>query len=277
MIAAEARRLALAVLLLAAPGARGAAAAEPSGARRVQLGETLDDAELATVDGRREHLLAADAAANVFVFFRTQQERSVDTLKDLASCEQEFAGRPVRFVGLVSDTEPLAEVRAVVREAGVKMPVLVDAGDALYGKLGIRLHPVIGIADARRRLVGFEPFRQVNYCDRVRVRIRLALGEATPADVARVDEPPRSDTRSEAGVARRHLNFARQLHRVGEDARALEEVKKSLAFAPGADAYALQGEILSALRRCPEAQRAWAAAAKLDPAGLSAQTRSCTP
>jgi tetratricopeptide (TPR) repeat protein len=277
MTTRHATRLAVAILALAAPRGRAAGEASSVG-RRVQVGELVDDAELATLDGRREHLLAAGIGANVFVFFRPQQERSLDTLKDVASCEKEFAGKPVRFVGLVSDVWPREEVRAFVRESGVRMPILVDAGDALYGKLGVRLHPVIGIVDAQRRLVAFENFRQINYCDRVRVRIRLALGEATAADVARVDEPPRSDTHSEAGVARRHLNFARQLHRIHEDAKALDEVKKSLAFAPSAEGYALQGEILAGLRRCPEALRAFEAASKLDPASADGPgRRSCTP
>jgi len=245
--------------------------------RRVQVGDRVDDVELRTLDGGRDHLVAKGARVNVFVFFRPQQERSRDTLVDLAGCEKEFTGKPVRFVGVVSDAWPADEVRAFVRDAGVKMVVLVDEGDALYGKLGIRLHPVIGIVDAGRKLAAFEPFRQINYCDRVKVRIRLALGEATEADVARVDQPERTVTHTEGGVARRHLNFARQLHRIRQEEKALEEVRKSLAFAPGADAYGLQGEILAALGRCPEALRAFEAALKIEPANAAAKDgkRSC--
>jgi tetratricopeptide (TPR) repeat protein len=258
--------LGLAGGLLAVP-VLGRAAPEESDRsdRRVQVGEKVDDAELRTLDGKRDRLLAKGMKANVFVFFRLQQERSLDTLKDLASCEKEFAGRPVRFVGVVSDSWPAEDVKAFVRDSGAHMPVLVDEGDALYGRLGIRLHPVIGIVDAQRKLVAFEPFRQINYCDRVRVRIRLALGEATEADVAKVDQPERTVTHTEGGVARRHLNFARQLHRIKQEEKALDEVKKSLTFAPSADAYALQGEILAALGKCPDAVRAFDAALKLEP------------
>jgi tetratricopeptide (TPR) repeat protein len=277
---AAAAALALAGGLLAIP-LRGRAAPEESDRadRRVQIGDRIDDAELRTLDGKRDRLLARGVKANVFVFFRLQQDRSLDTMKDLAGCEKEFAGKPVRFVGVVSDSWPAGEVQAFVREAGVKMPVLVDDGDALYGKLGIRLHPVIGIVDGQRRLVAFEPFRQINYCDRVKVRIRRALGEASEAEVARVDEPERTVTHTDAGVARRHLNFARQLHRIGQDEKALDEVKKSLAFAPSAEAYALQGEVLVALRRCPDALRAFEIAAKLEPSNAAARDgrKGCAP
>jgi hypothetical protein len=38
-------------------------------------------------------------------------------------------------------------VKALVKQVGLRMPVLWDQADALYGKLGVRLHPVIGITD----------------------------------------------------------------------------------------------------------------------------------
>jgi tetratricopeptide (TPR) repeat protein len=245
--------------------------------RRVQIGDTVEDVQLPALGGGRDRLLAKGIKANVFVFFRPEQERSLDTLKELASCEKEFAGKPVRFVGVVSDSWPADQVRDLVREAGTRMPVLVDEGDALYGALGIRLHPVIGIVDARRKLAAFEPFRQINYCERVKVRIRFLLGEVSEAEIARVDEPARSTTRTDDGVARRHLNFARMLHRIKQEDKALEEIQKSLAIAPSAAALALQGEILAAIGKCPEALLAFEGALKIEPANPVALDgrRSC--
>lgn len=233
--------------------------------RRVQIGDTVDDVELRTIEGKKEHLLSSRVTVNVFIFFRPEQDRSLDTLKDMAGCEKEFAAKPVRWVGVVSDSWDGEVVKAFVKEAGVRMPVLVDAGDALYGKLGIRLHPVIAIADRKGKLAAFEPFRQINYCDRIRVRLKVLLGEATQADVAKVDEPERSVSRTEDGVARRHMNFARTLLQIKQHDKALEEVQKSLMMSPSAAAYALQGQILAAQGRCPDALRAYDAALKLEP------------
>lgn len=269
-----ARRLLLlgvAFLAIAAPPlARRARAAEND--RRVQVGDTVDDVELRTLEGKRDHLLSRSAKANVFVFFRPQQDHSLDTLKDLATCEKEFASKPVRFVGVVSDSWTVDEVRGVVDAAGVKMPVLLDEGDALYGKLGVRLHPVILIVDGKRKLAAYEPFREINYCERVKVRIRYALGEVDEAEIAKVDQPARATTRTDEGVARRHLNFARMLLRIQQREKALEEVQKSLAILPGADAYAMQGEILASQGKCPEAVRAFDAALKIEPDHAVAKT-----
>jgi tetratricopeptide (TPR) repeat protein len=258
------------VIGLAAGTAAGPVLADAD--RRVQVGDPVEDVELKTIDGRKDHLLAKGMAANVFIFFRPEQDRSLDTLKDMAGCEKEFAAKPVRWVGVVSDSWPIDEVKAFVKEAGVRMPVLVDAGDELYGKLGIRLHPVIGMVDRKGKLAAFEPFRQINYCDRIKVRVKLLLGEATEADVAKVDNPDASPLpHSDQGVARRHVNFARMLHQIKQPEKALEEIQKAIAIVPSAGAYALQGQILATLGKCPDAVRAFDAALKLEPANAVAQ------
>ncbi len=239
--------------------------------RRVQIGDTVQDVQLDALQGGKDHLLAKGVKANVFVFFRPEQEHSVDTLKDLATCEKEFAAKPVRFVGIVSDSWPADEVKALVKDTGVRMTVLVDRGDALYGALGIRLHPVIGIVDQKGKLTAFEPFREINYCERIKVRIRYLLGEVPEAEIAKVDEPARSPLpHSDEGVARRHVNFARRLHEIGQHEKALEEVQKGLAISPSAAGFALQGQVLAALGRCPDALRAFDAALKIEPANVVA-------
>jgi tetratricopeptide (TPR) repeat protein len=270
-------------LLAASPDAR--AAQDPSllvaraeGDRHAQIGDLVDDVELPTLDGRRERLLGKGMKANVFVFFRPEQDHSLETLKVLAACEAEFKSRPVRFVGIVSDSFPPEDVRAVVRESGVRMPVLVDTGDALYAALGVRLHPLIGVVDARRKLTAWEPFRKINYCERTRVRVRYLLGEVSEAEIAKVDEPETVDDKpQESGVAKRHVNYGRMLLQMGDHAGALAEVQKALLISPSAAAYALQGEVLAAMGKCPDATRAFEAALKIEPrnAVVQAKRSSC--
>ena len=262
------RTLAAALLLGLAGGgfAAPATTAAGEGDRRVQVGETVDDVELRTLDGRKEHLLQKGVSANVFVFFRAEQDRSADTLADMARCEREFEKRSVRWVGVVSDSWPPGIVQAMVKKSGVRMPILIDAGDALYGKLGIRVHPVIGLVDRRGKLAFFEPFRQINYCERIRIRIRALLGDATEADVAKVDNPDASPLpHSDQGVARRHVNFARRLHDIKQDDQALAELQKALALSPSAGAWALRGQILAGQKKCPDALRSFDEALKIEP------------
>lgn len=257
--------LALAAAALAAwPGA-GAAFSN------VALGAALENPVLPTLDGGRAELLSREHVASLFVFFRPQQDHSLDALRELESIRRELAGRPVRFVAVVSDAWPAEEVRAVVKAAGVAWPVLVDAEDALYGRLGVRLHPVVGIADGSLRLAAYEHFRQINFRELVLARLRVVLGDLQEAAMARVVEPERADTGSPAAEARRFVNLARALWRRGNAGKALETVGKSLEVLPSAPAYALQGEILAGRGDCRAALKAFEVALRLDPADTTAR------
>src|SRR5512138_3572159 len=161
----------------------------PPAQARAEPGTTLENVELRTLAGGKEKLLSPKAKANVFVFFRTGQDRSVDALKQMAACEKDFAGKPVYWTAVVSGSEPLEDVKSVVAAAGIKMPVLIDDGDVLYDRLGIRLHPMVGIADAKFTLVALEPYRQIEYCDVIKTRIRVLLGEASQAHLDAVLNP----------------------------------------------------------------------------------------
>lgn len=243
----------------------------------VEVGAVLENPTLPTLDGGRAELLSRQVTASLFVFFRPHQDHSLDALRRLAAIRQELAGRSVRFVGVVSDGWPAAEVREVVKAAGADWPVLVDVGDALYGRLGVRLHPVVGIADRTLRLVAYEHFRQINFGEIVLARLRIALGDLAEADMARVLEPERATTGSVEAEARRHLNLARALWKRSNAEKALASVRRSLAASPSAAAYALQGEILAAAGDCRAALPSFEAALKIDPADAVALTgrRGC--
>ena len=100
-----------------------------------QIGSVIENAELSTLDGSRQFFLT-NAAANVFLFIKPGSEHSDETLRQLAGLEKETERKSVHWVAIVSDNIPLPAVRAAVAAAGIKMPVLIDPGDALYGRLG---------------------------------------------------------------------------------------------------------------------------------------------
>jgi tetratricopeptide (TPR) repeat protein len=259
------RRRPLVACLVA--GALGSAAWPRAGRAfsEVAVGDPVPNATLPALGGGTADLLSKKAAASVFVFFRPHQERSLDALRDLVRLQRSLAGKPVRFVGVVSGDWSAEEVRQVVAEAGVDWPVLIDEGDALYGRLGVRLHPVVGICDRSFRLAAYEHFRQINFHSLVEARIGVVLGELGESDVARVLEPERATTGSVSAVARRDLNLARALWKRGNAAKALEYAERSLAVEAGAPAHALVGTIHAAAGRCGEALPHFEAALKIDP------------
>jgi tetratricopeptide (TPR) repeat protein len=239
----------------------------------VDVGQKVENQELPTLDGGRAMLLSPKALANVFVFFRPGHERSLQLLKAMAGCEKEFAGRPVHWVAVVSGSDPPGDVRAAVTSSGIRMAVLLDLGDELYGKLGVRLHPVVGITDEAGTLLDYVPFHQINYCDMIRVRIRHALHEVDQAAVDRVDHPPQAlfPNAVPGAEAGRRVKLGEMLIETRQWAKALEQARIALEKEPTlASAHVLQGRALAGQGKCEKASAAFDEALRLDPGSVPA-------
>jgi tetratricopeptide (TPR) repeat protein len=235
------------------------------GFAHAEVGSVIENVEMTTIDGGRRPLLG-DAAANVFIFFKPGQEHSRATMAKIAVVEKETAGKSVRWVGIVSDTVPKADVLAEVKEIGIAMPVLVDAGDALYGRLGVALQPVVGIAGKDHRLVAYQPFTKINYAEVIRARIRHLLKEIDDRELADTLHPPAATLSDDAAAARRRLMIAKKLLQAKNYEKALENVKFSIEKDPAFPAaHALLGDILRAQGNCPEALLSYERALQLDP------------
>jgi tetratricopeptide (TPR) repeat protein len=237
------------------------------------VGETIANAELPTLDGGKAALLSRDALANVFIFFRPEQDHSLDTLRAMAECEREFASKPVHWVAIVSSRFEADDVRDFVKEAGIRMPVLVDRDDALYGRLGVRLHPVVGVADGSFKLLSYEPFHKINYCDRIRGRIRFALHEIDAAALDRIDNPPRALFPNEikGAVATRHVKMGEAFLRTKQFEKAADEARHVLETEPqSAPAHVLLGRALAAQGQCAEARASYERALAIEPANAAA-------
>jgi tetratricopeptide (TPR) repeat protein len=240
----------------------------PPALARAEAGTPVQNVELRTLAGGKAMLLSPKAKANVFIFVRTGQERSLDALKQMASCEKELAGKPIYWAAVVSSSEPVAEVQAMVTQSGIKMPVLIDEGDVLYDRLGVRLHPMVGIADGKLVIVAMEPYRQIEYCDVIKTRIKMLLGEANVADLEKVTNPPRSPLPGQdnpAMKAQRDVNMARRLYEIGQYKDAVKFANRALTIAPVAHAYTVMGQAYVKLGKCADAGKAFDEALKLDP------------
>lgn len=239
----------------------------PLGAHaHAEPGTAIENVELKTIAGGKERILSSKMKANLLVFFRTGQERSNDALVQLATCEKLFAGKPVRWVGVVSSSEDPAAVKALVEKTGVVMPVVIDPDDTLYGALGIRLHPMVAFADAKLRLSAIEMYRQIDYCEIIKGRIRLMLGEIDQAAFEAIVNPPRSSMPGDdpRDVAKRDVNLGKQLLKRKQYEKAAQSANKALEKAPIASAFSLLGDVAAAQGDCKKALKQYEQALKLD-------------
>jgi tetratricopeptide (TPR) repeat protein len=233
-----------------------------------EVGTVVQNVELKTAAGGKEKLLLPKMKATAVVFVRTGQERSTDALKAMSRCEQELAGKPIRFVAVVSGDTQAADALAMAADSGVRMPVLVDEGDALYEKLGVRNHPVIFLLDARNAIASFEQYRQIGYCDVVKAQLRLLLGEIDQAALDKVLNPPESTMPGDDArdVSTRDVNLGRRQLKIKQYEKAIQSANKALGHAPSAGAFALLGDVYAAQGDCKKAAKHYEQALKLDPA-----------
>jgi tetratricopeptide (TPR) repeat protein len=231
------------------------------------VGTPAPNLELVSASGEKVKVVDAKARVSVLVFVRTGQERSLDALKAMVKCEKDFAGKPVRFLGVLPGDTPVEEAKALAAGSGVKMPLLLDAGDVLYDKLLVRGHPVIFLLDAKAKVAHFEQYRQIDYCMVIAARIRFMLGEIDQAALDKIMEPPKNTMPGEnpQDVANRDVNLGRRQLKIKEYDKAIASARKALAIAPVAGAYALLGEVAAARGDCPGAMTQFDTALKIDP------------
>ncbi len=266
MIFRPAIRLGLLFALVA-----GASGLHPASAAHAAIGTPVANAEMPLIEGGKAYALK-EAEANVLVFFRPKQERSLEALRELAQCQVGFSGKSVHWAAVVSASAPAGEVTAIMRDTGFAAPVLVDNGDALYSSLGLALHPVVVLVGKDKTLAAFEPFRSVEFCTIVGARIRHALGELSDAELRNVLSPPTATQGGSEQVARRYRAFAEALFKDQKYDKALENVRKSLDKDPRlAPAHALLGSILTTQGNCAEAIPAFNKALEIDAASSSAR------
>jgi tetratricopeptide (TPR) repeat protein len=231
-----------------------------------QVGSIVENRDLPALAGGTQPLLSPNANANVFVFFRPGKENSRLILKELAECEKELAGKSVHWVAIVSDSTPRDVVEADMKASGIAMPVLIDRGDALYGKLGVALHPIAGIADRNGKLAAYQPFQKVNFAVVLLARVRHLLGEISAEELDRALHPGAATMGGNAQVARRNLHLAEALVKTQKLDKALEIVRRSIEKDPTfAAAHTLLGQILAAQGKHAEATQAFEQALRLAP------------
>lgn len=245
-----------------------AAVAEDAGSAstRTEMGTVVANPELGTLSGSKVRP-QDDSTLNVLVFFRPDTDYSKETLKGLAACEKRTAGKSVHWVALVSDRFPAEQSKSAVSEAGIAMPVLVDAADALSTQIAIAQLPAVAFTGKDKKLVAFQPFAKLNFCELVDARIRLLLHEISEKEFNSIVDPASTKVGGESSVARRHIKLAEAFLKSGNTEKALEPARAAVEHGPDlAASHSVLGECLRAAGKCKEAMLEFDKALALDPA-----------
>lgn len=238
----------------------------------VDVGSVLPNPTLPGLDGVERSLLS-EGQVSAFVFFHPEQEHSLEALRDLAELRNEMAEKPVRWIGVVSDRFGGGAIRSALSETGVELETVVDEGDRLYGELGVRLYPSIGIADREGNLRAYLPYTKVNFMRSVQAHLQHTLGEIDDDELKVALRPKSVDFGGNGASAGRNIRFARMLLDAGKLDKALAKARDAVVASPeSAEARALVGLILVEQGNCDAARKSLQRALELDPENATAKT-----
>ena len=230
----------------------------------IDIGEQLPNPSLPDLEGVERSLIAADEVS-VFVFFHPEQDRSSEVLRQLAEVKIRLKDKRVYWIGVVSDRFGAEAAAAALLETGIDLPSIIDAADGLYGAVGVRLYPSIGVTDSQGRLHAYLPYTKVNYMALVEAQIRHALGEINDDELEAASHPPEVSTGGDGAAAARNLRFAGMLLDSGKTEKALEKARAAVELDPtSAEAHAMVGTILVELGDCEGARESLGRAIELD-------------
>ena len=236
----------------------------------VDIGDHIGNATLPTLRSGDCPFLG-DSRANVFVFFRPSHTRSEEVLRDLQHLKDQLSDRPVHWSAIVSGSHDRLTVQRLVQKVGLEMSVLIDTDDQLYARLGVMLHPVVGIADADHRLKAYVHYRKIHLASSVEAHILHVLGEIDTNDLDQRLSPKPVVIGGDKARARRNWQMAKMLIGMQQYEPALEAARKSARLDPEfAEAHALIGKTLAERGDCAAARNALDQALKLAPQNAAA-------
>ena len=234
---------------------------------------------LQDLSGRKVRLWKKNATVAVFLFFKAKHRYTEHAFKELARCKDDIGKRPVTFVGIISASEPKAEITRMLARLKVTIPVLVDPDRKLATELRIKAFPTFALINVKRSKVFKQPIMRIGLCEALVARVKFALGEI---DQRQMD----SDSGGGEGITKKSDHKALRLQRVasmlrkqGRHKEAQDAIHRSIKQDPRcARSHAVLGSILVDIKKCKEASRAFAAALKLDKndsLALAGKKRTC--
>ena len=219
-----------------------------------ELGKRLAPEKLPRLGGGKSGYFKAKEVS-LFVFLRPGQSLTIKTLEQLEEIRGRLNGKPLHWAGIVSDHYPRSEIEAMLTEAQSTLPILFDRSDALYGRLGVMVHPSIGISDASGHLIAYEPFRQINYGVRIEGMLQHAIGEIDETLLAGILDPSTGGDCAERDRSHSLLRMAEELAGMKMQKVALQTIERCLKEDPSyRDALAFAAALTARMGKCHRAR-----------------------
>ncbi len=197
--------------------------------RKVGEGDGLPSFTLPTLDGQEYTHEHRQGRVSVVVFLAAYQKRSERAAGDLLEIVTELRqdAQPVDLVVVISGGEGLEYFRQQRQQHGITAPMLIDADDTLWGRLGIVVTPTTIISGRQGIVRWIRAGHGYDFANDARSRLKRALGTATdPGDdlvAVRALENNSLEDR-----AKRHVRMGQILARQGRVEAGLVRLRSRL-------------------------------------------------
>lgn len=152
-------------------------AASRAGPRNIKNGEPIGRIELNRIDdGKLVDTNNWAGRPTIWIFVSPLQASSQRAMQELQRIVDETPPPGIEAVALTTDPNRLGELREYCSRNRIRFPVVLDAGRAHYGRLGIIVLPTTLLVDGEGKLHESIPGHDPTYERNVRVHVQFLTG-----------------------------------------------------------------------------------------------------
>jgi Tfp pilus assembly protein PilF/peroxiredoxin len=202
--------------------------------RGLKPGDKVPDFQIRTVGGKEITLRNQKGKILVLAFWKRSQDFSQKVLTDLERIYKAYRDRGVTVLAINADKASESEIKGLGTTQNLSYPLASDTEFKAYGQFGVIVLPTTMILGPKGRLAYYRSIYANDFYVQVRGKVRLLLGEITPAQLERELNPRKIKVESQARKkANLHLAMARLL--MTENSlkhKAREELEKAVKADP---------------------------------------------
>ena len=195
--------------------------------RNLKEGESAPDFKLKSLEGKTYSLSDSKGKVDIILYWRTEQDRSLNALKALKELFENLTKQPVRILTITKDPDTAA-IKEVQQSLELPFPILRDSREEVYSQFGVFVFPSTAIIDQK----GIYRFHyggyRDGYAEEIEGRVKVFLGLLSEKDLTVSEVQEVTLATEEQKRARNHINLGKTLHTRGMDEKAIQEFQKAV-------------------------------------------------
>ena len=224
-------------------------------------------------DGKDFSFASLNGKIAIIVFWRAEQERSIQALLALQEIYTEFKEQDVEVLALSSDEDGLKPISEIKQSRQLTFTMLYDKDQKAYGDYGVIGIPSTFVIDKEGKLSYYCPGYRSDYTLQIKGHLEVLLGKKTAEQLQLELKPNEKPEVSEAEKkARRYLNAGNRLLEKRMSRPAMVKFQKAVQEYPALPEPHLHlGDIYLAQKKTEDAAIEFGKVIELEPESAEAR------